>query len=156
MIRRLLHVNSDIFRVMHKIKVLTLIIRDLFYTILIEYSLDNLFKLFYKIKLFHKTKKQKYKNPIFMGKKSLQNSSLIRRQQILDNSLEALSDLSKNEDVVTIENLHANTINIDSYFNPKKALIIIPDGWIDPLRVEGRTQGPQIQFLKKGFGAKQN
>ena len=151
MIRKLAHGNSDILGVMHKIKVLTLIIRDLFYSISIEYLPDNLFKLFYTSKLFHKTKKQQYKNPVFMRNKTLQNSSLIRRQQMLNNSFEALRDLSKNEDVMTIENLENNTSIIDSCFNPKKALIIVPDGWIDPLRVEGRTQGPQIQFLKKGF-----
>jgi len=151
MIRKLAHGNSDILGVMHKIKVLTLIIRDLFYSISIEYLPDNLFKLFYTSKLFHKTKKQQYKNPVFMRNKTLQNSSLIRRQQMLNNSFEALRDLSKNEDVMTIENLENNTSIIDSCFNPKKALIIVPDGWIDPLRVEGRTQGPQIQFLKKGL-----
>ena len=151
MIRKLTYGNSDIFRVMRKIKALTLIIRDLFYSILIEYLPDNLFKLFYEIKLFHKTKKQKYKNPVFMGKKLLQNSSIIRGEQMLNNSLAALSGLSKNEDVVTIEILEDNKININSYVNPKKVLIIIPDGWIDPLRVEGRTQGPQILFLKKGL-----
>ena len=151
MIRRLVYIESDIFRVMHKIKALTLIMRDLFYSVSIEYLPDYMFKLFYKFKLFHKTKKQKYNNPIFMGKKALQSSSLIRRQQILSNSLEALKDFSKNKGILAIENLVENRNNVDSNVNSKKALIIIPDGWIDTSRVEGRTQGPQILFLKKGL-----
>jgi hypothetical protein len=82
-----------------------------------------------------------------MSKKSLQDSSILQSKKILDTSIEVFNNYSQIKDKNNIKFEIESEPNIDT----KKAKIIIPDKWIDPLSAEGRTQGPQISFLKEGL-----
>lgn len=134
---------------MNKIKAFIFVMRDIFYVLLIEYMPDNLFQFFYKIRFYNITKKKFYRYPIFMSKKLLSKSSIPVSKKILDSSIEALNNYSKNMHRISIK------FRDDNFLNTKmlsgKAKILIPYGWIDPFSAEGRTQGPQILFLKMGL-----
>ena len=137
---------------MNKIKAFIFVVRDILYVALVESLPNNLFRFFYRIRLYNITKQKIYRYPIFMSKKTLQKLSISLSKKVLDSSIGALNSYSENESRKNTQFGNDSSLNINKL--SRKAKIIIPCGWIDTLSAAGRTQGPQILFLEKGL--KQN
>jgi hypothetical protein len=132
---------------MSKLKAFFTVIRDLFFIALVEYLPNRFYLAFYKECFLKIIRRKKFNQPTFMSIKSLQDLSILRSKEILHTSViayECFAD-SKNRNTLKYES------KTDANSNLKKAKIIIPDNWSNPLSVEGRTQGPQILFLKEGL-----
>jgi hypothetical protein len=136
---------------MSKIYGLLIVLRDLQYIFLVKYLPNKLFMYFYKIGFLNFIKKPLYKYPSFISKKSLESVSEIHSRKILDTSIEALNNYSQNRSSNNVKFKHESNSNFAESFYLRNAKIIIPYGWVDPSGAEGRTQGPQIFFLKKGL-----
>lgn len=136
---------------MSKINGISIVLRDLLYIFSVKYFPNKLFKYFYQIGLFKLYKKPLYKYPSFISKKSLDSVSEIHSRKILDTSSEALNNYLLNEPSNNVKLNHETKSNFAEIFHVRNAKIIIPYGWVDPSTAEGRTQGPQILFLKKGL-----
>jgi hypothetical protein len=132
---------------MNTLKAFFTITRDLFYIALVEYLPNSLYLALYRKYFLSLIKRKKFNQPTFMSRKSLQDLSILRSKEILDASKIAYEYFldSRSKNTLKFEN------QIDTNSNSKKAKIIIPDNWNNPLSVEGKTQGPQILFLKEGL-----
>lgn len=134
----------------NKLNISVDILVDILKIMIIEYMPNKLFQLCYFIGLFNSTRLKMYTSPKFnlgylkdLDLRKESQKILQLSTQLLNNNQPlnyALSPQEESESIVTEKRSHF-----------KFAKIIIPKGWSDPETVGGRTQGPQIQFLKSGL-----
>ena len=123
------------------------IFRDLLKIGIIECLPNKIFILIYSSIFLKFFRLKKYKEPHFLRKKYL----------IRDSNINYFFGLNKLKDQVNEYNKSRNSQKLQTIIENKsggqrkKALIVIPSGWLNLETAEGRTQGPQIQFLIKGL-----
>ena len=121
--------------------------KDLLSIAIVEYLPDKMFIYFYSSIFVKYFRLSKYHEPKFVKEKYLIPDSNSEYENNL-NQLEI--QISKYSESTYPEDLKAKTDD-KSTGEQKKALIIIPNGWLNSDTDEGRTQGPQIEFLIKGL-----
>ena len=123
----------------------------MFYVAALEYMPNKIFIFLFRIKVFNMAKKKNYKYPIFLNNRSLQNLSLSNSGKLLKTSIKLFNNYQENSENNIFQRQEKYHLVNNTPTNSKSALIIIPNGWTDPLTDAGRTQGPQILFLTKGL-----
>lgn len=121
--------------------------KDLLSIAIIEYLPDKMFICFYSTVFVKYFRLSKYHEPNFIKEKYLISNS---NSEYADNLNQLQSQISKYIESVYPEDFKVKT-DIKPAGEQKKALIIIPNGWLNTDTNEGRTQGPQIEFLIKGL-----
>lgn len=121
--------------------------KDLLSIAIIEYLPDKMFICFYSTVFVKYFRLSKYHEPNFIKEKYLISNS---NSEYADNLNQLESQISKSIESAYPEDFKVKTDNKPAG-EQKKALIIIPNGWLNTDTNEGRTQGPQIEFLIKGL-----
>jgi hypothetical protein len=126
------------------------LLKDLIKITILEYFPNKIFVLFYSLALVKRLRTSGYSEPNFIKTEQLVSKveSKIKGETIfLNNQIKQYHqsiDFTENPP-------KSNKLISPSNTNEIAALVIIPAGWLNPDSNEGKTQGPQIDFLIEGL-----
>ena len=124
---------------------------DIVKVFVVEYMPKIFFKLCYALGLFNRTKLEKYNSPSFKLNSLKEINLELESQKLIDLSTRLFnasysSDFSQKICTESFSSTDKEKVNQFKFVK-----IVTPAGWNNPETVGGRTQGPQIEFLRQGL-----
>ena len=126
------------------------ILKDLIKIGLIEFLPSKLLVFFYSPIIVKLLRLNQYSEPGFIRKKYLSRDINEKYISIMSKTKNLILEYNKSKIQKEPQAKFKSGIIIANK-KVNKALIVIPNGWLNSESSEGRTQGPQIEFLIKGL-----
>ena len=125
--------------------------RDLLKVIIVEYTPKSFFRFCYVLGLFNSTRLKEYLSPAFKLNFLNELDIELESKKLIDLSTKLFnaSQSPRPTQLMGVEGLLGNDNGKVNQFRFVK--IVTPANWNNPETVGGRTQGPQIEFLKQGL-----
>jgi len=134
-----------------KYRIFVNILIDIFKVVIIQYIPKKFFKFCYSLGLFKHTKLKMYPYPNFKLNYLKDIDLELESKNLLELSTNLFNTQQFSNHSQILSRKISPRIDNESDNHIKFAKILIPKGWSNPETVGGRTQGPQIEFLRLGL-----